>query len=59
MGKMNELSRLLEEEDEIGLQAFFGKMGWREGVARLGGEQFMKAHKQIQTDKKRKTKKNE
>ena len=52
MGKMNEISRLLETADEKGLQEFFGSLGWRKSVAKIGGREFIKALDEMKEEKK-------
>ena len=54
MGKMSEIARLLEDEDEKGLVEFFGNQGWKKSVAELGGQEFLKAFDEIKEDNRRK-----
>ena len=54
MGRMSEIARLLEDEDEKGLVEFFGNQGWKKSVAELGGQEFLKAFDEIKEDKERK-----
>ena len=52
MGKMNEISRLLETADEKGLEEFFGSLGWRKSVAKIGGKEFIKAFDEMKEENK-------
>ena len=52
MGKMSEIARLLEDEDEKGLVEFFGNQGWKKSVAELGGQEFLKAFDEIKKIRK-------
>jgi|TARA_R100000458_G_C8226821_1_gene209621 hypothetical protein len=54
MGKMSEIARLLEDQDEKGLVEFFGNQGWKKSVAKIGGQEFLKAFDEIKEDKRRK-----
>ena len=54
MGKMAELSHLLQTGDEQGIVEFLGTIGWRDKVAALGGEKFLEAFEEINQDKSKK-----
>ncbi len=56
MGKMSEISMMLQDGDEKGLAEHFGRSEWRSSVTDIGGKELVKEFDEIKEAKEKEKK---